>query len=60
MKEYLDKHPVLHSLFHAGMSLVIFGIPVLMQLLPKQWMDLTLSGALTMILHWLENKEEEV
>lgn len=34
----------------------VLAIPLVIGLLPKEWMDLTLGGALYMLLDWMQKK----
>lgn len=35
-------------------SMVLIGLPMLLQLLPEQWLNLTLGGALVLIVNYLK------
>jgi len=38
-------------------SLVIVGVPLVIQVLPNEYANLTLSGALLLILNWLKTSQ---
>ena len=55
MKNYLNNNPKLHSALHAIVSLLVALAPTLLQMMPAEWANVTLSGAILYGLHYLEN-----
>lgn len=50
MKKYSFKKGLLKAFF----SIIIVGVPILIQVLPQEWMNLTLSGVLLMLVNYLK------
>jgi len=44
------------GLAKAGISMVLIGISMLLNLLPQEWMNLTVGGALVLVLNYFKVK----
>lgn len=48
------KYDFWKGLKKALIQFVLFGIPVLLSVLPQEWMNLTLGGALALLVNYLK------
>ena len=38
----------------AVVSVILVGLPLVFQVVPQEWLNLTIGGALVMILNWIK------
>lgn len=50
------KYSFTKGLFKAIISTVLFGIPVLLNVLPQEWQNLTIGGALALLYNFIKVK----
>ena len=53
----MNKYSFWKGLKKVVISLVIVGVPLVIQALPSEWANLTLSGALLLLLNWLKTSQ---
>ena len=48
------KYSVLKGLKKAIISVILIGVPLLLQVLPEQWLNLTLGGLLVLLANYVK------